>query len=93
MGADSPLRVNRSPSELRSLINAANVEYTVLIQAHSSIEETRWLLEITNEQNFVLGVIGWVDLTDPKVGNVLDHLQENKYLKGCLLYTSDAADE
>jgi len=49
MGADSPLRVNRSPSELRSLINAANVEYTVLIQAHSSVEETRWLLEIANE--------------------------------------------
>ena len=92
MGADSPLRVNRSPSELRSLINAANVEYTVLIQAHSSVEETRWLLEIANEQNFVLGVTGWVDLTDPKVGNVLDHLQENKYLKGVRHIWEDESD-
>ena len=92
MGADSPLRVNRSPSELRSLMGAANVEYTVLIQAHSSIEETRWLLEIANEQNFVLGVTGWVDLTDPKVGNVLDHLQENKYLKGVRHIWEDESD-
>ena len=92
MGADSPLRVNRSPSELRSLINAANVEYTVLIQAHSSVEETLWLLEIANEENFVLGVTGWVDLTDPKVGNVLDRLQENKYLKGVRHIWEDESD-
>ena len=92
MGPDSPLRVNRLPSELRSLMGVANVEYTMLIQAHSSTEETRWLLEIANEQNFVLGVTGWVDLTDPKVGNVLDHLQENKYLKGVRHIWEDESD-
>ena len=92
MGADSPLRVNRLPGELRSLMNDTDVEYTVLVQAHSSIEETCWLLEIANQENFVLGVTGWVDLTDPKVGNALDHLQKNKYLKGIRHIWEDEPD-
>jgi len=39
-----------------------------------------------------LGVTGWVDLTDPKVGNVLDRLQENKYLKGVRHIWEDESD-
>src|SRR4029078_8201922 len=38
---------------------------TVLVQASNSIAESRWLLDFANENGFIAGVVGWVDLTDP----------------------------
>ncbi len=82
MGEGSPLAVNFGPNELRPLIEASGVDYTVIVQAAESVDETRWLLEIAEETDFVAGVVGWVDLKDPNVGETLDELQQSDYFKG-----------
>ena len=82
MPEGSPLRVNYGPDELRPLIEQAGVDQTVIVQAHPSVEETKWLLEIAEATDYVAGVVGWVDLSEPDVGNVLDELQESAYFKG-----------
>lgn len=82
MGEGSPLAVTFGADQLRPLIKAANVDYTVIVQAAETVEETRWLLEIAEETDFVVGVVGWVDLKDPNVGETLDELQQSKYFKG-----------
>ncbi len=82
MPEGSPLRVNYGPDELRPLIEQADVDQTVIVQAHPSVEETKWLLEIAEATDYVAGVVGWVDLSEPDVGNVLDELQESAYFKG-----------
>ncbi len=82
MGEGSPLAVNFSPAELKPLINSVGVNYTVVVQAAQSVDETRWLLEIAEETDFVAGVVGWVDLKDPNVGETLDELQQSSYFKG-----------
>lgn len=82
MPKDSPLRVNYLPDDLRPLLGAASVDATVIVQAHPSVEETKWLLKIAEETEFVAGVVGWVDLLDPGVGDTLDELQPSPYFKG-----------
>ena len=82
MPNDSPLRVNYLPDDLRSLLGKASVDATVIVQAHPSVEETEWLLEIAARTDFVAGVVGWVDLLDPNVGDTLDELQQSPYFKG-----------
>ncbi len=82
MGEGSPLAVTSGPDRLRPLIEASAVDYTVIVQAAQSVEETLWLLEIAGETDFVAGVVGWVDLKDPNVGETLDELQQNRYFKG-----------
>ncbi len=82
MGEGSPLAVNYGPDELRPLIKAAGVDYTVIVQAAQDVDEARWLLEIAEQNDFVAGVVGWVDLTDPNVGETLDELQQSEYFKG-----------
>ena len=37
---------------------------TVLVQAVGTLDETRRLLAIAESTPFVLGVVGWIDLTD-----------------------------
>lgn len=82
MSEGSPLAVAFGPGHLRPLIKKAGVDKTVIVEAAQSVEETRWLLEIAAETDFVAGVVGWVDLTDPAVGETLDELSANKYFKG-----------
>ncbi|MBH66329.1 MAG: amidohydrolase [Chloroflexi bacterium] len=82
MPEGSPLAVDYGPGHLKPLINAAGVDYTVVVQAVSSPDEARWLLELAEQHEFIAGVVGWVDLTDPDVGYTLDELQRSKYLKG-----------
>lgn len=82
MPEGSPLRVNYGPNDLAPLLADARVDKTVIVQAHPSVEETRWLLEIAEATDYVAGVVGWVDLADADVGNVLDDLQQSPYFKG-----------
>ncbi|MBI21537.1 MAG: amidohydrolase [Chloroflexi bacterium] len=82
MPEKSPLKSDRIPHNLKPLIDKANVNYTVTVQAHQSIEETKWLLELAKKYEFIAGVVGWVDLSDPKIGRILDELQKNNYFKG-----------
>jgi L-fuconolactonase len=65
------------PEELRPLLMERGVDRTVLVQARSSLEETRELLALAAAANFVAGVVGWVDLTDPAVGHTLRALQSS----------------
>lgn len=82
MEPGSPLAVTFGPDQLRPLIKDAGVDYTVIVQAAQSLDETHWLLEIAEKTDFVAGVVGWVDLKDPAVGDTLDQLMENPYFKG-----------
>jgi L-fuconolactonase len=60
-----------TPDDLAPLIDAAGVEATVLIQTRSSLDETREFLAIAAATPFIRGVVGWVDLTDPGVSDML----------------------
>ena len=78
----SPLATDYGPADLAPLVKAAGVDCTVIVQAVSSPEEARWLLELADQNDFIAGIVGWVDLTDPEVGYTLDELQRSKYFKG-----------
>lgn len=82
MPEGSPLATDYGPADLEPLLKAAGIDYTVIVQAVSSPHEARWLLELADQNDFIAGVVGWVDLTDPEVGHTLDELQRNKHFKG-----------
>jgi L-fuconolactonase len=73
------LAVIRRPfgvDHLQPLIEAAGVDATVLVQTRSSVDETREFLATAAQTPFIRGVVGWVDLTDPGVGDLLAELRE-----------------
>ncbi len=78
----SPLATNYGPDDLAPLVESVGINYTVIVQAVSSPDEAHWLLELAERYEFIAGVVGWVDLTDPKIGYTLDELQRSKYFKG-----------
>ena len=78
----APLRRDMLPEHLAIELAACAVAGTVTVQADQCVEETRFLLQLADQYEFVMGVVGWVDLTDPDVGRVLDDLSANAKLKG-----------
>ncbi len=68
------LRRRFGPEDLEPLLHEHGVVGTVLVQARGSLDETRTLLEIAAATPFVLGVVGWIDLTDADAARVLDDL-------------------
>jgi L-fucono-1,5-lactonase len=69
------LRRPFGPDDLRPLIQTREIDWTVLVQTRSSLDETRDFLAIADKTDFVAGVVGWVDLTAPHVDRVLAELQ------------------
>lgn len=64
------LRRRFGPEDLAPLLREHGVAGTVVVQARHSLDETRSLLEIAAETPFVLGVVGWVDLTGDVSGQL-----------------------
>ena len=53
------------PADLRPLLDAHGIDGTVAVQAQQSEEETRWLLGLADDHDWIRGVVGWTDLRAP----------------------------
>jgi L-fuconolactonase len=72
--AMNPVRRVFTPVDLQKPVHEENIDGTVLVQTLSSLAETREFLALAAAADFVYGVVGWVDLTSPSVGDDLDAL-------------------
>jgi L-fuconolactonase len=91
----APLRRDFVPADLRPLLKASGVDKTILVQTHSSLDETYEFLKIAANTDFVAGVVGWVDLTDPAIEDVLDQIlasANGNYLVGLRHQVHDEPD-
>jgi L-fuconolactonase len=55
------------PADLRPELEDTGFAGSVVVQVRQTLEETRWLLELAEDNPFILGVVGWVDLRSPRL--------------------------
>ncbi|KQC29561.1 amidohydrolase family protein [Flagellimonas eckloniae] len=70
------------PDDLEDLLEQNGIDGCVAVQADQSEKETEFLLHLANENNFIKGVVGWVDLCASNVSERLGHFSKNPYFKG-----------
>ncbi len=68
------------PHDLKPLLDESGFDGCVAVQARQTIEETRWLLELARRNDFIRGVVGWVDLRSPDLAEQLGELTRNPKL-------------
>jgi L-fuconolactonase len=73
------LRRSFGPSDLAPLLEANGVAGTVVVQARQTLAETHVLLEATAAAPWILGVVGWVDLTSPDVSETVAGVSEGSH--------------
>lgn len=81
--------------DLRPLLRESGVDKTIIVQTWPSLDETRNFLKIAGNTDFVAGVVGWVDLTDPNLESTLAQLKtgpNGEYLVGVRHQVHDEED-
>ena len=81
-GRAEALHRNFLPEDLKPLISQLGIHRTVVVQAGAIEGDTSWLMKLAQDHDFIAGVVGWVDLTDPQVGKALDELKGHPKFKG-----------
>jgi L-fuconolactonase len=84
-GPFEPINRVFEPADLRPSLEANKVNGTILVQTWNDLGETWDFIRTAEETDFVAGVVGWVDLTDPNVAETLAALRaspEGKWLVG-----------
>lgn len=76
------IRRNYGFDELRPHLEAHGIGATVLVQAATTVTETRWMLAQAARHDAIRGVIGWVDLDDHQTPEVLAALATDPRLVG-----------
>jgi L-fuconolactonase len=89
----SAIRRDYLPADLEPEIRAAGINGVISVQVRQTIEETRWLLALANEHDFIRGVVGWAPLVDPAVREQLDEFVDEPMLKGVRHIVQGEPDE
>jgi L-fuconolactonase len=88
-----PIRRDYLPSDLEPLLSAGGFDGSIAVQARSSLEESRWLLELAERHAVVMGVVGWVDLRSPELEEQLTPLATHPRFVGVRHVVQDEPDD
>jgi len=70
------------PSDLSPILKENQIDGCVSVQADQSEIETSFLLDLASSNDFIKGVVGWVDLRSANLNDRLDYYARYKKLKG-----------
>ena len=70
------------PSDLIPLLQDNSIDGCVAVQADQSEAETHFLLELAAENDWIKGVVGWIDLRAENLDDRLLYFSQYKKLKG-----------
>ncbi len=70
------------PGDLAVVVNEEKLQGTIAVQADQTEAETDWLLQLAAKNDFIKGVVGWVDLRSSHIEERLQHYQQFSKLKG-----------
>lgn len=76
------IRKNFLPQDLQPVLTANNIDGCIAVQADQSEKETNFLLSLAAQNNFIKGVIGWVNLSAANIEQQLDAYGTTPLLKG-----------
>ena len=70
------------PQDLLPELRANSIDGCIAVQADQSEQETQFLLDLARQNDFIHGVVGWIDLRADNVAECLGLLSQNKKLRG-----------
>ena len=78
----SILKRDYLPAELGEIYQEYAIDGCVAVQASQSLGENDFLLDLAGKNDFIKGVVGWVDLQHERVEDQLAQYAESKKMKG-----------
>lgn len=76
------IRRNFRPADLYPLLQNVSINGCIAVQAEESLRETDFLLDLADQHEWIVGVVGWADLKSDALDELLDTYSENPKLVG-----------
>jgi len=76
------LRRNFLPEDLYPILQASQIDGCIAVQAEEHLRETAFLLELCEDHPWVLGVVGWAELAQDNLDEILDQWSNYSKLLG-----------
>ncbi|MCD6345913.1 MAG: amidohydrolase family protein [Bacteroidales bacterium] len=89
----SALKRDFLPDDLHNEMTKVRYSGSIAVQARQTEEETVWLLELAAQNDFIKGIVGWLDLCHPSIEEKLDHFAKNPLFKGLRHVLQDESDD
>ncbi|MBN23791.1 MAG: amidohydrolase [Alteromonadaceae bacterium] len=70
------------PDELRPHLKKSGIDKAVIMQAVPDMAETHYMLSLAHSTDFILGVVGWIDMQHIDAPYNIAKLSNNPYFKG-----------
>lgn len=92
---DSMRKIQRNflPADLQPLLVENEFSGCVAVEAHQSEDQTNFLVDLASKNDFIKGVVGWVDLRNKNVSERLNHFSNYKIIKGFRHVVQAEADD
>ena len=87
------LRQDFLPADLEREWTQVPLAGSVAVQARQSLEESRWLLQLAENHQRILGVVGWVNLQSEAVDQELAELSRHRAFVGVRHVVQDEPDD
>lgn len=80
------------PADLRPHLKQHRIDRTILVQAAPTIAETEFMLRLADQEEFIGGVVGWLDLEAPDFAAQLGRLARHPKFVGIRPMLQDLPD-
>ncbi len=70
------------PKDFLPILHAHQMDGCIAVQADQTDAETKFLLDIATQNEYIKGVVGWIDLKANNLQEKLHHYAQHKKLKG-----------
>ena len=81
------------PDDLYPLMKDSGIDGSITVQARQKVEETRWLLKLSEQNDFIKGVVGWVDLRHKNLSSQLEQFNQHPKFVGVRHVVQDEPDD
>jgi L-fuconolactonase len=87
------IRRDYFPGDLESELKNHGINGTVAVQADETDDETDFLLALAEKNDFIKGVVGWINMHSPELELALEKYKDAKKLKGFRCIMQGVPDE
>ncbi len=76
------IRKDFLPQNLRMVFEQNGIDGCVAVQADQTLSETNFLLDLAKANDFIKGIVGWIDLRSEKIEDLLYEYHQQHLIKG-----------
>jgi L-fuconolactonase len=89
----SVLKRDFLPDDLSKELKKNDLDGSIAVQARQTLEETEWLIKLAEENDFINGVVGWLDIQSPQFKHQIEKYSRRNKLVGIRHVVQDEPDD